>query len=908
MIGSTVGPYRIVGKLGAGGMGEVYRARDTTLLRDVAIKIIPDSFASDPERLARFSREAQTLASLNHPNIAHVYGLEGAGLVMELVDGEDLAERLTRGPLPLDDVLPIAMQIVDALEAAHDQGIVHRDLKPANIKVRADGVVKVLDFGLAKARDAVMSASADTNSPTVLSPTVLSPAFRSGASQQGIILGTAAYMSPEQAKGKAVDKRTDIWAFGCVLFEMLTGKMAFPGDNITEILAAVVRGEPDWSALPPSLPPSVQRLLRRCLSKDLKDRLSDIGVARLEIRDATEVAAPTVPPAHAQNIRRAPAVWGMLATGLVAGVVIAAIVVWRVWPVQPSPPALKLTIDWPDNAVWAGPSGSGVAISPDGTHLAYIAVDRSGPQVYVQDLRGDAVRVVPSSSEAPYNPFFSPDSTQVGFISSGKLWRASVAGGAPFEIGTIDVNDRGVAWSTDGYIYSGGGTGISRIPESGGSREPITTVDRSAGEVAHRFPTVVPGNRAVLFTIFRGSIDEARIGIVDLSTKKWRVLMDRTGHSAVYSPTGHLLYLRTGVLMAAPFDRTRLEVTAPSIAVMPGIRYNNGGAAHFSVSSTGTLAYMPDLGKPTNADLLWVDRSGQTTTIEAPRGPYSRPVLSPDGTRVAMEQSTAIAKQNIVVWDLARHALSTVTRDAGISEAPLWMPDGGTLLFVSRPQLGALGRLFRQRADGAGTPTQVTIGSLAQVYASGGEYPASVSADGRIIYSVSGTNADGVKVLDPATGQAEMLVAGARTPRLSPNGRWLAYRASESGIAEIYVSPYPNVSSARWQVSTGGSSPPRWSHDSTELFYRGLGSNRRHMFVVKVGKDGLSGVRPQLLVDVPDPGGIDGLGVEEFDVAPDGRFLLLKGLPERPAIPHVIVNWFEVLKQAAASSDGRAAK
>jgi len=900
--GARLGSYEIVSAIGAGGMGEVYRARDTTLHRDVAIKILPDLFAGDPERLARFAREAQTLAALNHPNIAHVYGLEGAGLVMELVDGEDLAQRLSRGPVPLEDTLPLAAQIVDALEAAHDRGIVHRDLKPANIKIRGDGVVKVLDFGLAKARDAATVAPADGNSPTFLSPT-----FRADVSQQGVILGTAAYMSPEQAKGKPVDKRTDIWAFGCVLFEMLTGKMAFPGDNITDILAAVVRGEPDWSALPGETPASVHRLLRRCLSKDPKDRLSDIGVARLEIRDATEVARSTevVPPL--QRVRRASVPWSMLASGLVAGAVIAGIVAWRMWPVPASLPALKLTIEWPENVIWDGPSGPGVAMSPDGTHLAYVAVDRSGPQIYVRDLRGDDVRVVSSSAESPYNPFFSPESTQIGFVASGKLWRTAVTGGTPFEIGPIDVNDRGAAWSADGYIYSGGGSGISRIAETGGSREQITTVDRSAGEVAHRFPTVVDGTRAVLFTIFKGSLEEARIGIVDLTTKKWRVLMDRTGHSAVYAPTGHLLYLRTGVLMAAPFDRTRLDVTGPSIAVMPGIRYNNGGAAHFSVSSTGTLAYIPNLDRRTDVDLLWADRSGRTTTIELPRGPYSRPVLSPDTTRVALEQSAAMGKQNIVVWDFARHALSTVTRDAGISEMPLWTPDGGTLLFASRPQLGALGRLFRQRADGAGTPTQVTAGSLAQVYASGGEYPASVSSDGtKILYSVAGTDADGVKVLDLGTGQVQMLVARARTPRLSPDGRWLAYRASDSGIAEIYVSPYPNVSSARWQVSNGGSSPPRWSRDSTELFYRGLGSNRRHMFVVKVSNDGLGGVRPQLLVDVPDPGGVDGLGLEEFDVAPDGRFLMLKGLPESPAIPHVIVNWFGVLTQTVAASSGGA--
>jgi serine/threonine-protein kinase len=876
-------------------MGEVYRARDTRLNRDVAIKIVPDLFAGDPERLARFSREAQTLAGLNHPNIAHVYGLEGNGLVMELVDGQDLAERLVRGPLSLDDALPIAMQIVDAIEAAHDRGIVHRDLKPANIKLRGDGVVKVLDFGLAKALDpASAAASGDANSPTVLSPT-----FRSGLSQQGIILGTAAYMSPEQAKGKPVDKRTDIWAFGCVLFEMLTGKSAFPGDNVTEILAAVVRGEPDWSALPSETPPSVVRLLRRCFNKDPKDRLPDIGVARLEIRDASdsarsgEVASPIV------RAPRKSRPWWMMAAGVAAGAIVAGIIAWRMWPAPASLPALKLAIDWPEGQIWGGPSGTGVALSPDGTYIAYVAgaTDRSGGQIYLRDLRGDEIRGV-SSSDLPYNPFFSPDSAQIGFIANGKLWRAPVAGGTPFEIGAIDANDRGVAWSADGYIYSGGGSGISRIPESGGTREQITTVDKAAGEVAHRFPAAVAGGRGLLFTIFKGSLEEARVAVVDVTTKKWRVLMDLTGHAAVYVATGHLVYLRTGVLMAAPFDPSRLELTGPSAPVMNGILYNNGGAGHFGISSTGTLAYMPAAGTRVQADLLWVDRTGHATAIDVPRGAYSAPELSPDGTRVALEESSSPSKQRIVVWDFGRHALSAVTRDSGVSEGPIWTKDGANLLFVSRPQLGALGRLFRQRADGTGAPTQVTSGSLAQVYASGGEYPAWVSPDGtKIIYSVSGTNADGVKVLDVATGQAEMLVPGGRGPRLSPDGRWLAYTTLEAGMAQIYVSPYPNVASARWQVSAGSGMAPRWSRDSTELFYRGVGSDRSHMYVLKVSKSAtLEGIRPQLFVDVPDSGSND---LTAFDVARDGRFLIVKALPQKPPIPHVIVNWFEVLKRTA---------
>jgi serine/threonine-protein kinase len=893
--GDTFGPYRVLDKLGEGGMGEVYRARDTVLNRDVAIKIIPDLFAGDPERMARFSREAQTLAAVNHPNIAHVYGLERSGLVMELVDGQDLAQRLAHGPLPLDDALPIAIQIVDALEAAHDRGIVHRDLKPANIKIRPDGVVKVLDFGLAKALDPVaVPASGDANSPTVLSPT-----FRSGVSQPGVILGTAAYMSPEQAKGKAVDKRTDIWAFGCVLFEMLAGTMAFRGDNVTEILAAVVRGDPDWPAVPAGTPPSVLRLLRRCLTKDPKARLSDISVARLEIRDATDADRPGESAGQpARTPRKTRAGW-MLAAAAVAGVAVGGAAAWLMRPASTSLPPLKLAVDWPGDLTWAGPSGSGLALSPDGTHIAYVAnTENSGPQICLQDLQTNEMRVV-SSSDGPYSPFFSPDSAQVGFVANGKLWRAPVAGGNAFEIGSIDVNDRGVAWSADRYIYSGGGSGISRIAESGGAREQVTTVDRAAGEVAHRFPTIVPGGRGVLFTIFKGSLEEARIAAVDLTTKKWRVLVDRTAHSAVYVPTGHVVYLRTGVLMAAPFDTSRLEVTGAAVPVMAGVFYNNGGAGHFSVSANGTLAYIADGVKRTPADLLWVDRTGRTTPVDTPRGPYTRPELSPDGNRVALEDSTSQERQRIVVWDFNRHSLTAVTRDAGVSETPIWNPDGTSLLLTSRPQLGALGRLFRQRADGAGTPTQITTGALAQVYASGGEYPVWTSDDGaRVVYSVAGTDADGIKVLDVASGKVQMLVAGGRTARVSPDGRWLAFRAFDSGIAEVYVSPYPNVASARWQVSTGGASSPRWSHDSTELFYRGLGSNRTHMYVLKVGTNAtLEGVRPQLLTDLPDSGGADGL--EGFDVGRDGRFLVLKGLPQKPPIPHVIVNWFEVLKRTA---------
>jgi len=588
----------------------------------------------------------------------------------------------------------------------------------------------------------------------------------------------------------------------------------------------------------------------------------------------------------------------MLAAGVAAGAIVTAIAARQIRQTPPSPPALRLAINWPDDLTWGGPSGPGLALSPDGTHLAYVAVTGKGSvQICVQDLRTDDVRVV-TATDNPYNPFFSPDGSQIGFIANGRLWRAPVAGGTSFEIGSVDVNDRGVAWATDGYIYSGGGSGISRIPESGGSREQITTINRAAGEVAHRFPTVVPGGHGLLFTVFKGSLEQARIAAVDVATKRWHVVMDRTGHAPVYAATGHVVYLRTGVLMAAPFDASRLEVTGPSVPVMAGVRYNNGGAGQFSVSANGTLAYIPDFVTRPQADLVWVDRAGRVTPADVPHGPYGHFELSPDGTRVALEESPSPATQHIAVWDFGRHALTMVTRDAGVSEAPIWTADGSAILFASRPQLGALGRLFRQRADGAGTPAQVTSGPLAQVSGSGGEYPAWVSPDGsRILYFVSGTDHDGIGLLDVPTMKAQPLIASGRTPRISPDGRWLAYRMFESGIQELFVSPYPNVTSARWQISTGGATAPRWAGDGSELFYRGLGSNRAHVYAVKVAGNGFDGTRPQPLVDVPDSGIGDGL--DEFDVARDGRFLLLKRLPQTPPIPHLIVNWFDQLARTA---------
>jgi len=664
--------------------------------------------------------------------------------------------------------------------------------------------------------------------------------------------------------------------------------------------------------LPAATPPSIARLLRRCLTRDPRERLSDIGVARLEIRDAKGADLASV-GAQRTPARRRGLSWWMAGAGLVAGAAITGPAVWLTRSGPQPTPALKLTIDWPDDLVWAGPSGPGLVISPDGTYIAYLARNREGPAtiseaggrnikvtLYLRDLRDDTARAI-ESPEVPYNPFFSSDSRQVGFVAGGKLWRVPVSGGAPFEIGPIDLNDRGVSWSRDGYLYSGGGSGVSRIPESGGARELVTTVDHAGGEVAHRFPAVVPGGRGLLFTIFKGSLEEARVAVVDLSTKKWHVLMDRTGHSAVYSRTGHLVYLRTGVLMAAPFDASRLEVTGPSVPIVSGVLFNSGGAGHYSLADTGTLAYVGASGSLPQSNLVWVDRAGNRTAIDLPRGPYGRPALSPDGTRVALEREATPGKPAVVVWDFSRKTLVSVTRDSGLNEYPIWMRDGTSLVFTSRPQVGAIGRLFEQRADSTGSATQISTGSIVQTNGRSAEIPGSVSPDGtKVFYSEFATADEGIKVLDLGAKQAQALVSRAREPRVSPDGRWIAYRALESGIAEVYVSPYPNIASGRWQISTGGANSHRWSGDSTELFYRGIGSNRSHLFSVKTPAGATFGtVRPQLVMDLPDSPGVD--GVDEFDVAADGRFLLLVATQAKPPVPYVIVNWFETLKQIAPS-------
>ena len=876
--GTRLGSYEVAAKLGEGGMGEVYRARDSKLGRDVALKILPAALSNDPERQARFRREATVLASLNHPNIGHIYGIEDSGaihaLVLELVDGPTLADRLREGALDQAEVLAIARQIADALEAAHEAGVVHRDLKPANVKVRPDGAVKVLDFGLAKALDPGQGSgpSEMSNSPTLTSP---------ARTEVGVILGTAAYMAPEQARGRPVDRRVDIWAFGCVLFEMLTGRAVFAGDNITDTLAAVVRGEPDWTSLPDDVPPSIRRLLRRCLAKDRKDRLSHIGAARLEIDDVTG----TVPPSEAASsvTRREVRVsrWG-LAASFAAGAIVAGLATWVLKPsaVSSSPSVLRFELDLPGEVEFAGNSGSGVAISPDGLHIAYTASPiRSPHQLFVRSLvTGKTVEL--RASGYPYGPFMSPDSRQAGFIASGILWRAPVEGGTPAEIGKISTTDRGVVWSPDGFIYSGGAEGLSRIHESGSSRESLTTVDKDAGEVGHRFPAVVPGNQAILFTIFKGGLDDARIGVLDLASREVRVLFDRPAHSAQVVGT-HLVYLRSGALMAVSFDAARVEVTGEPKPVVDGVAFNNGGAAHFAVSANGTLVYQP-AGRVFKSRLAWLDARGGVTPTEAPVDDYGDVELAPDSRQIVLSRFDSNRRSDLLIWDDGRKAMTRVTRTSGYYENPIWTPDGGALVFLERAQLGSFGRLMRQPADGSTPPVEIAAGREAQMFGESGRVPGSFLRDGsKLFFAAQATADDGIVAFDLVSSTTERLGLVGTDPRISPDGRWLAYVTRSGTGSVVSVVPYPATSSGRWTVSPLGNRP-RWSRDGRQLFY--------------VTPDGIfvANVLTSPAFQTTAPRRLH--AAARFDVASDGRLLILLEEESRVAKPVVVLNWLEELR------------
>jgi Tol biopolymer transport system component len=899
--GTRLGPYEILGPLGAGGMGEVYRARDAKLGREVALKTLPPEVTADSERLARFQREAHLLASLNHPNIATIHGLEEAEgqpfLVLELVEGEDLAERLKRGPVPVDEASALAKQVAEALEEAHEKGIVHRDLKPGNIKVSPDGKVKVLDFGLAKAYggEPGSGSSADLSQ---------SPTLARTGTQAGVILGTAAYMSPEQARGKSVDKRTDIWSFGVVLWEMLTGKRLFGGETVSDVLAAVLTHEPDWEAFPPETPAGVMRLLRRCLERDPRRRLHDIADARILLEDAISGAPADVPVASpvggTKASLREKRLLAALAAALVVGLALG-IVAQRAR--QPAASAggkgWRFSVDVGPGLYLDRPTDPLVALSPDGSLLAYGVYGGFYPQELRLRRMGEIEASPLAGTRRAKNPFFSPDGQWLAYFSfpDGRLLKVPVAGGKPVEICEAPFFWGG-AWDVHGNIFFGSVGSIYRVSSAGGKPEVVLEGSTARGEPGYRYPEVLPEGDALLLTAGTEGDDytNASIVLLDLETRQLRTLVDR-GENARYVPTGHLVFVRDGSLMAARFDLGRREVRGTPSPVVPKIthaaRYAGG---QYAFSNNGVLAYVPPGTSIPTARVVWRRRDGSTEPIGLSVNNLLSMRLSPDGARLAISASGTSGK--LFVFDLRRGVLAPLTSKDTDSSAfelqPAWTPDGQRISFSTASGAAYTFQIHQARADGSGPVELLRKGET-------GAYPYDWTSDGRALLYVEETLDKGtnVGVFSPGTQPESKLLLSSEAnedePALSPDGRWLAYTSDESGRREVIVRPFPDLA-AKWQISSEGGFSPRWSRNGRELFYRD-GTNLM-VVAVEAGKSFAVG-RPRPLFKDSIPPWLNG----GYDVSPDGQSLLTMEIEEDGAKQIVVVlDWFEELKRLVPSS------
>ena len=868
--GSRLGIYEVTAQIGEGGMGEVYRAHDTKLNRDVALKVLPDAFASDPDRLARFTREAHALAAMNHTNIAHIHGFEESSgvraLVMELVEGPTLADRIAEGPIPIDEALPIARQIAEALEAAHEQGIVHRDLKPANVKVRPDGTVKVLDFGLAKATEPVVASSPSMSR----SPTITTPAM----TQAGIILGTAAYMSPEQARGKVVDKRADIWAFGAVVYEMLTGRRAFPGDDLSLTLAAVMMQDPAWAALPPATTASIRHLLRRCLVKDPRQRIRDMGDVRLALEGAND-------PAPAPNRQTRPLwVWA----SAVVAVVLLALTASALWsrPAAVQKTAVRFTIPLP--------SGQEIisypAITRDGQTVAYVAQQGTDDaQLYLRELNSFEPRAVAGSSGAR-QPFFSPDGKWVAFFAQGQLQKAEVTGGTPVRLAEASYPFGGT-WNDDNtIIYTVSlGSGLMRIPASGGMPESLTKPDGAAQGYAHVFPQALPGGRSVLFTIWGQSQGSA---VLALDSRRWDMILPQRGFAvATFAATagskGRLLIVNDAAgIRAAPFDVARPALTSADTSVLANVYHDveTEGLGWLAVSHTGTAVYAT--GNPARTSLVWVDREGKAEPLGNDQDAYREAILSPDGVK-------AVVRHGLDLWvhDVQRGTRSRLTSGTGSNLLSVWSLDGTRILFASNR--GGNWDIHTQPADGSRPATALLQRPLDQ-------FPLSMLADGTVLYTEIAPNTGrDLWVLSPDGKTSPLRVTpfnetqGQFSPGTDGASRWVAFASDESGQSEIYVQSYPGGAN-RIPVSTTGGILPKWSRDGKELFYvSGDG-----FVAVTVQADGSVGA-PRRLFDRSSF--LFNHRFHSYSVAPDGkRFLMIRRDPGSvPRQLNVILNWSDAV-------------
>ena len=899
----TLGHYRLESQLGAGGMGVVYRATDTQLGRQVAIKLLHDSFAQDPERLARFGREAKLLASLNHSNIATIHGLEEANgvtfLVLEYVPGETLAQRLVKGPLPLRLALEVGRQIAEGIEAAHEKGVIHRDLKPANIKITPDGKVKVLDFGLAKALEEARPRGTEADAATI----------EADMTCAGTVMGTPAYMSPEQARGTPVDKRADIWAFGCVMYEALTGKRTFPGDSTTDVLVGVLDREPDWGALPATTPENVRSLLRRCLTKEPQSRLHDIADARLELEDtlAGRVAATVTVPRR----RRAgtPLLAGV-ATGLVIGAIALGIWAWRSAVPAPPPRVVRFSIDLPPGQRIVPSWDTHFTFSRDSKTLLYLANAVTGiVGLHERRLNDVESRLLPDG-QALRNPIYSPDGRWLATVVWNKalLVKIPLGGGAPLPIAPVEMMFHG-DWGSDGYIYWTNQLigAVIRTPDNGGKNEPVTELDLARQERTHRYAKLLPGDKALIFTVGSGGIDtydDARIDAFDLATKK-RTPIVQGGTSPRYSPSGHIVYARAGSLYAVPFDTARLEATGMPAKVLDGVLMSiNIGSAYFDISPAGDLAYAAGPTEHGDRTLQWVDRQGKAAQLPLPARSYLNPRISPDGKRLAVEVEGV--NHDFYVYDFDRAVMTNMTNN-GVSHAPIWTPDGKHIAF--RSWKGGKMTLWWMPADRSAQPERL----LTKI--EGWQQAVSFSPDGKnLVFDQSSLGRPAVWVLpmdgdrEPRPLRATEFPEGAG--KFSPDGKWLVYCSMESGKAEIYVQPWPGPG-PKIQISSEGGMDPVWRPDGKEIFYR----NGTKMMAVAVStQPSFQAGRPQSLWEGdymfgPSSGcGIKGTTTTSYDVSPDGqRFLMIRESDQKLYATKIVVvlNWVEELKRKMADAAGK---
>ena len=891
--GTRLGVYEVTTQIGAGGMGEVYRATDGNLKRSVAIKVLPASVAGDADRLARFQREAEVLAALNHPNIGAIYGLEKTpdvtALVMELVDGDDLSSRIARSAIPIAEALPIARQIADALEAAHEQGIIHRDLKPANIKIRADGTVKVLDFGLAKAMDPAGTSRADAiNSPTVTAH----------ATQMGMIVGTAAYMAPEQAKGRSVDTRADIWAFGVVLYEMLTGRRAFDGDDISEVLASVLKTDPDLSVLPADVPPSVRRVLRRCLQKDPRKRLGAIVDARLELDEIEPAAAAvraTAVPRHS---------W-IVATAALAGIVLTAAVAAALWPRPVGPPTdiVRFSVTLPESMTFSSPRQAVVsipqfALAPDGRSLAFVAGGPAQkPTLWLRHLDAVEARPVPGTEEAR-DPFWSPDGRWIGFFAEETLTKVAVAGGMVQTVARNISDPRGASWGPDDTILFGTGYGaIYRVAAASGTPQPVTRLDASKDEGSHRWPQFLPDGRHFLFTVRSGRADARGVYVGTLNEETRHHLL-RLESDARYVAPGYLLFLDGDTLLAQPFDSGRLVLSGQPTPIEAGIGRSSRGNGAFSTSRTGTLAYSGATLR--TGRLTWFDRNGTALGTVGLSGEhdYADFRLSRDDTRLSASLvDPKLSLPDVWLFDLARGAASRLTFGPLLNADAVWAPQGDRIAF--RTNRRGLIELYQMSAVESGNDEPLLPDEVAR--RGGAAYanmtPTDWSTDGQRLAFTTGAPSDIwlLTIADPTKPVRVVQSPGEQMhANFSPDGGSIAYTSNESGRFEVYVQSL-RPPAHKWPISVNGGYEPRWRADGQELYY--LADDQTVMAVpVSSGAVPFGVPRPLFQTQVHE--GVSSLRTHYVPNRDGSRFLIHRRTRDvAPASITVVLNGMTALKR-----------